>query len=101
MMKPQERAKRLGVSVRTLQRWDNEGSLVAYRNPHNMRYYTEEQYNAYVKGSEQKQRKQIAYARIKCGAKRRPEKPDSFLKELRERKRHYIERCDNRHRIRS
>ena len=64
MMKPQEMAKRLGVTVRTLQRWDNEGSLVAYRNPHNMRYYTEEQYNAYVKGSEQKQRKQIAYARV-------------------------------------
>jgi len=27
-----------------------------------MRYYTEEQYNEYVKGSVQKQRKQVAYA---------------------------------------
>ena len=64
MMKPQEMAKRLGVSVRTLQRWDNEGRFVAYRNPHNMRYYTEEQYNAYTKGSVRSQRKQIAYARV-------------------------------------
>ena len=64
MMKPQEMAKRLGVSVRTLQRWDNEGKLVARRNPYNMRYYTEEQYNEYVKGSIQKQRKHIAYARV-------------------------------------
>ena len=64
MMKPQEMARRLGVSVRTLQRWDNEGKLVAYRNPHNMRYYTEEQFNEYMRCSVQKQRKQMGYARV-------------------------------------
>jgi predicted site-specific integrase-resolvase len=64
MMKPQEMARKLGVSVRTLQRWDNDGKLVAYRNPYNMRYYTDEQYNAYVKDSVKKDRKQIAYARV-------------------------------------
>ena len=64
MMKPQEMARRLGVTVRTLQRWDNEGKLVAYRNPHNMRYYTEEQYNGYMRRSVQRQRKQIGYARV-------------------------------------
>lgn len=37
----------LGVSVITLQRWDNEGKLIAYRNPKGRRYYTETQYREY------------------------------------------------------
>jgi len=43
-----EFAELLDVSVKTLQRWDNTGKLKAYRNPANMRYYTQEQYDMYV-----------------------------------------------------
>lgn len=46
--KPKEMAERLGVTVRTLQKWDNAGKLKAYRTPTNRRYYTEEQYLNYV-----------------------------------------------------
>lgn len=36
-----EAAEMIGVSVKTLQRWDREGKLVASRTPSNRRYYTE------------------------------------------------------------
>lgn len=39
--KPAEFALLIGVSVRTLQRWDNDGKFKARRNPANRRYYTE------------------------------------------------------------
>lgn len=42
--KPKDFAKLLGVSVNTLQRWDRNGTLIAYRTPTNRRYYTEDQY---------------------------------------------------------
>ena len=45
-MKPREMAKKFGVTVKTLQRWDASGKLVAYRTPTNRRYYTEDQYLA-------------------------------------------------------
>lgn len=38
----------LGTTVRTLQRWDNEGILKAQRTPTNRRYYIEEQYLDYI-----------------------------------------------------
>lgn len=41
--KPNEFAELLNVSVGTLQRWDNQGILKAYRTPTNRRYYTYEQ----------------------------------------------------------
>jgi hypothetical protein len=41
--KPQEFAKKIGVSVRTLQRWDNDGRLKANRTAANRRFYTDEQ----------------------------------------------------------
>ena len=40
-----EAAKILGVSVKTLQRWDRDGKLVANRTPSNRRFYTEKQIN--------------------------------------------------------
>lgn len=46
--KPKEFAKLLGVSVKTLQRWDKKRLLVAYRTPTNRRYYTYEQYLKYI-----------------------------------------------------
>jgi len=37
----------LNVSVKTLQRWDNEGILKAFRTPTDRRYYTHKQYLEY------------------------------------------------------
>ena len=42
--KPKDFAELLGVSVKTLQRWDREGILKAKRTPTNRRYYTYDQY---------------------------------------------------------
>lgn len=46
--KPNEFAKKIGVTVLTLQRWDNSGVLKANRTPTNRRYYTEEQLQKYL-----------------------------------------------------
>ena len=45
-----EFAKLVGVSIKTLQRWDKSGWLVTKRTPSNMRFYTEEQYEEFLKG---------------------------------------------------
>ena len=60
-----EFAELINVSVRTLQRWDNEGKLKAFRTPTNRRYYTYEQYLEY-KGIHKKEvnRKTVIYARV-------------------------------------
>lgn len=42
--KPKDFAELLNVSVKTLQRWDREGILIAKRTPTNRRYYTYDQY---------------------------------------------------------
>ncbi|MGB3205171.1 MAG: IS607 family transposase [Crinalium sp.] len=42
MYKPHELAKKLGVTVKTLQRWDTSGKLPAKRTPSNYRYYTDD-----------------------------------------------------------
>lgn len=47
VLKLKEFAELIGVSIKTLQRWDNEGILKAYRTPTNRRYYTYEQYLKY------------------------------------------------------
>ncbi len=39
----------IGRSVKTLGRWDEDGTLVACRTPANLRYYTHEQYLEYIK----------------------------------------------------
>lgn len=64
MIRLNDMAKRLGVSVKTLQRWDREGILIAKRNPNNRRYYTEDQYFEYIGSSNKKNRKIIAYTRV-------------------------------------
>ena len=64
MIRLNDMAKRLGVSVKTLQRWDREGILIAKRNPNNRRYYTEDQYLEYIGSSDKKNRKIIAYTRV-------------------------------------
>ena len=64
MIRLNDMAKRLGVSVKTLQRWDREGILIAKRNPNNRRYYTEDQYLEYIGSSAKQSRKIIAYTRV-------------------------------------
>ena len=49
MYKPNQFADMLGVSVKTLKRWDNDGKLIANRTPTNRRFYTHEQYVEYMK----------------------------------------------------
>lgn len=63
--KPKEFASMLDLSVITLQRWDNEGKLIAYRNPKGRRYYTETKYREY-RGipKENKVGKTVIYARV-------------------------------------
>lgn len=61
--KPKEMAKKLNVTVRTLQRWDNEGKLPAKRSPTNRRYYTDDQLMQYL-GKPTDNRKTVAYARV-------------------------------------
>ena len=64
--KPQEFAEMVGVSVKTLQRWDNEGKLKAFRTPSNRRYYTHNQYVEYMGKTVQDKdcRKTIIYTRV-------------------------------------
>ncbi len=69
--KPSEFAELINISVRTLQRWDNEGILKAFRTPSNRRYYTYDQYLSYmgIKSSEVK-RKTVLYARVSTSNKK-------------------------------
>ena len=64
MIKINEMAKRLGVSIKTLQRWDRDGILVAKRTPTDRRYYTEDQYLEYIGSTTESKRKIIAYVRV-------------------------------------
>ena len=63
--KPKEFAELLGVSVKTLQRWDREGILKANRTPTDRRYYTYVQYLQF-KGIQtaQDRRDVVIYARV-------------------------------------
>mgnify|MGYP000914297296 CR=1 FL=1 len=64
-----EVAKKLGVTVKTLQRWDNSGVFKARRTPTNHRYYTDEDILKYQGLSLDKpKRKTVAYVRVSsCG----------------------------------
>ena len=62
--KPKDFAELLNVSVKTLQRWDNEGTLVAHRNPKNRRYYTHKQYVEYMDSGKAKSGKCVIYTRV-------------------------------------
>ena len=63
--KPKDFAGLLGVSVKTLQRWDREGILKANRTPTDRRYYTYDQYLQF-KGihTENDDRQTVIYARV-------------------------------------
>lgn len=63
-----EFAKLLNVTVKTLQNWDKQGALKAYRTPTNQRFYTEEQLNHVLglsNGNQvEKQGLKIGYCRV-------------------------------------
>ena len=62
--KPNEFAEMIGISVKTLQRWDNEGKLKVKRTPIGRRYYTHQQYAEYIRESNSSHGKTIIYSRV-------------------------------------
>lgn len=65
MYKIHEVANKLGVTVKTLQRWDNSGVFKARRTPTNHRYYTDEDILKYQGlSSDTSKRKTVAYVRV-------------------------------------
>jgi putative resolvase len=64
-MRPHEFAEKIGVSVKTLHRWDSSGKLQAKRTPSNHRYYTPDDV-AVARGLqlEPSERRNIIYCRV-------------------------------------
>ena len=63
--KPKDFAEFLGVSVKTLQRWDREGILKAKRTPTDRRYYTYDQYLQFKGISTKNDQRQVGiYTRV-------------------------------------
>lgn len=62
--KPNEFAELINKSVKTLQRWDRGGILIAKRTPTNRRYYTYEQYLDYIGESNEVKGKKVIYTRV-------------------------------------
>lgn len=61
---PKQFGRLIGKSVNTLQKWDRQGILHAFRSPTNRRYYTHEQYLQYRGLISSEQGKVVAYARV-------------------------------------
>ena len=59
-----EFSRLIGRSVKTLQRWDVEGTLIAHRNPKDRRYYTHDQYLKYIGVKADDTKKIIVYSRV-------------------------------------
>ena len=73
MYTPAVFAKRVGVSVKTLQKWDRTLVLPAKRTITNRRYYTDEDLAAALRLPRvQKERRTVAYCRLSSQA----QKPD-------------------------
>ena len=62
--KPKDFAELLNVSVKTLQRWDRDGILVAKRTPTDRRYYTYDQYLEFKGIKKDVDRKTVIYTRV-------------------------------------
>ena len=67
--KPQEFAEMIGISVKTLQRWDRDGKLKTFRTPTDRRYYTHKQYVDYM-GNDTKTGKIVIYTRVSTANQR-------------------------------
>lgn len=57
-------SKLINVKVKTLQKWDREGILVAYRTPTNRRYYTHTQYLQFLGQEDNAQKDNVIYTRV-------------------------------------
>ena len=57
-------AEMIGKSVKTLQKWDRDGILKAYRSPSNRRYYTHSQYLNYLGEKGDTEKVNVIYARV-------------------------------------
>lgn len=79
-----EFAKLLNVTVKTLQNWDKQGTLKAYRTPTNQRFYTEEQLNQILglgnKNQAEKQGLKIGYCRVSHNQKNSLENQEEYLR---------------------
>ncbi len=64
IIKPKQFGEMLGVSVKTLQRWDNKGILKAYRTPTNQRYYLYQQYLEYFNIDDNTEKMVVIYTRV-------------------------------------
>lgn len=74
--------KMIGIKTKTLQKWDRDGVLRAYRTPTNRRYYTHEQYLEYLGQTKPTPAVDVIYVRVSS----RNQKDDmvnqlTFLKE--------------------
>lgn len=54
MLKPKEVSQILDVSVKTLQRWDAKGILVAQRTGHNRRFYSQDQIDKFLQNNSER-----------------------------------------------
>lgn len=69
--KPNQFAKKIGVSVSTLRRWDNEGILKARRTQTNHRYYTDEDIQGYKETKDSDKKKlTLVYCRVSSANQR-------------------------------
>ncbi len=65
ILKPKDVADMLNVKVNTLQRWDREKKLIAFRNPKtNRRYYTDEQISEFLGKKDRRAESIVIYARV-------------------------------------
>lgn len=77
-----EFAKKIGVSVSTLQRWDRTNVLKSRRTPTNQRYYTDEDLNKVLNLEQEtkSKRKNVGYCRVSTqGQKKNLENQQEFV----------------------
>lgn len=93
--KPKDFAALLGVSVKTLQRWDREGILKANRTPTDRRYYTYDQYLEFKNSPmESDERQVVVYARVSTrNQKNELENQVLFLREFCNAKGIVVDKC--------
>jgi putative resolvase len=63
-------ARRVGVSVKTLQRWDREGRLTPTRTPTNRRVYTDEHLYQVLPQRQSAERATVVYMRVSSQAQK-------------------------------
>lgn len=69
-LKPKEFAELVNRTVNTLQRWDRESRLKAYRTSTNRRYYTYDQYLEYIGQKANNSEKNIVYFRVSSSSQK-------------------------------